>query len=63
MTDAHRNVLMLLRGTQAQYRSLRNIQKDPLQGLISFQVLGTLTSTSILEVTQDFSGRLGQSIK
>ena len=61
MTDAHRNVLMLLRGTQAQYRSLRNVQKDPLQGLISFQILDTLTGTSILDVTQDFIGRLREA--
>ncbi len=63
MTDAHKNVLLLLRGMQSQYRSLRNIQHDPLQGLLSLQVLGTLTSQSMLQVTRDYAGRLGQAIQ
>lgn len=63
MTDAHRNVLILLRGAQAQYRSLASIQKDPLQGVISFQVLGTLVNQSTLELVHDFTGRLGEAIR
>lgn len=63
MVDAHKNVLLLLRGMQSQYRSLRNIQHDPLQSILSLQVLGTLTSQSMLQVTRDYAGRLGQALQ
>jgi len=63
MADGHKNVLMLLRGAQTQYRALRNIQSDPLQGVIAFQVLGTLVEQSVLDITHDFTGRLGAALQ
>lgn len=63
MTDAHRNVLMLLRGAQTEYRAIRALQNDPLQGIIAFQVLGTLTAESTVQIIQDFTGRLGHAIQ
>ncbi|HTP57260.1 MAG TPA: hypothetical protein VMJ72_03250 [Candidatus Paceibacterota bacterium] len=63
MTDAHENILMLLRGMQSQYRSLLNIQQDPLQGILSLNVLSTLSSASTLQVMQDFTGRLDQALQ
>ncbi len=62
MQDAHRNVLLLLRGVQQQYTTVRAIARDPLQGLLAFQVLNSLITRSTLEITQDFSGRLSQAL-
>ena len=63
MADGQRNILMLLRGAQTEYRALLNIQSDPLQGIIAFQVLGTLVSQSELEITNDFASRLGVALQ
>ncbi|HUO75640.1 MAG TPA: hypothetical protein VMU12_01865 [Candidatus Paceibacterota bacterium] len=63
MADSQRNILMLLRGAQTEYRALLNIQSDPLQGIIAFQVLGTLVSQSELDIAHDFTGRLGAALQ
>lgn len=62
MTASHRNALSFIRGLQAQYRSLRAIDLDPLQGVISMQVINTLLTTTSAQIASDFSNRLNAAL-
>ncbi len=62
MLPAHRNALIFVRGAQQQYRALRAIDRDPLQGIISMQMLSALTSTTAGTITTDFSSRLTKAL-
>jgi hypothetical protein len=63
MADAHRNILLLLRGTQQQYRLLRQLNQDPMQGVLALQTINELVTTSALDITHDFSGRLNEALR
>lgn len=63
MSDAHYNILLLLRGTQQQYRLLRQVNQDPVQAVLAFQTLAELTRASTLDVMHDFSGRLAEALR
>lgn len=51
----HRSLLQYLRGTQQQYRLARGIVKDPVQGLLSLQMLNVLTTETIGTLTDSFT--------
>lgn len=59
----HQNLLAYLRGVQQQYRALRTIRQDPLQGLIAFQVLAVLTSDTAVQLSADFSVQLSNAFQ
>jgi hypothetical protein len=63
LLQAHRNELIFVRGVQQQYRSLRAIDRDPLQGIISMQMLATLTVTTTTQLATDFNNRLSQALQ
>jgi hypothetical protein len=61
LLQAHRNELIFIRGVQQQYRALRAIDRDPLQGIIAMQMLATLTTATAAELTTDFTNRLSDA--
>jgi len=63
MIVGHKNVLMLLRGTQQQYRLLRQISQDPMQGTFAFQSLANLTRSLSVDVAEDFARRLNNALQ
>ncbi len=62
MVDFHRSLILYLRGTQQRYRAVKNIASDPLMGVISLQVLNTLTSETPLDLTLAFQHRMATTL-
>ena len=62
MVTGHKNVLILLRGTQQQYRLLRQVSLDPVQGTFAFQSLANLTRSVSVDVAEDFARRLNNAV-
>ncbi|MCC6934489.1 MAG: hypothetical protein IT406_02250 [Candidatus Yanofskybacteria bacterium] len=63
MRTAHQNMLLFVRGYQQQYRAVRDISRDPLQGIIALQVLESLTADTSIEISSDFSNRLARAFQ
>ena len=62
MESFHRALVQYLRGTQQRYRALATIDKDPLLGIISLQVLNTLTSVTPLDLVTSFQNQAADAI-
>ena len=62
MAAFHRSLIIYLRGTQQRYLSLKTINRDPLLGMISLQVLDTLTAQTPLELTISFQNQAAAAI-
>jgi hypothetical protein len=62
MESFHRSLILYLRGTQQRYMALKTINKDPLLGMISLQVLNTLTTETPLELVVAFQNQAAAAI-
>ena len=57
-----KNVLLFIRGMQQQYRALRAIDTDPVQGIIAMQALASLNTTTPNTLTADFISRFSDAL-
>jgi len=57
-----RSLLQYLRGIQQQYRLIRTITKDPVQGLLSLQLLHTLAQETSGELADSFTHQVTQAL-
>jgi hypothetical protein len=57
-----RSLLQYLRGMQQQYRLTRTITKDPVQGLLSLQLLHTLAQETSAELADSFTYQVTQAL-
>lgn len=62
LLPVHKNVLLFIRGMQEEYRALRAINTDPVQGIIAMQALASLNSTTPLRLTADFISRFSSAL-
>lgn len=63
LRTAHQNALLFARGAQQQYRAVRDISRDPLQGIIALQVLESLATDTSAQISADFSSRLAKAFQ
>jgi TolB-like protein len=59
----HKSFLQYLRGMQQQYRLARGITKDPVQGLISIQVLYVLANETSAELADSFTHQISTAFQ
>ena len=55
MLTYHRSLIQYLRGMQQQYRLLKDISRDPVQGLLSLQLLHTLSFETSAQLIDSFT--------
>ncbi len=62
LVSFHTSLIQYLRGAQQQYRMIRTITKDPVQGLLSLQVLHTLASETSAQITESFTRQVTSAL-
>jgi hypothetical protein len=62
MEKFQRSLLLYLRGTQQRYRTLATIDRDPLTGLISLQVIRTLAVQTPVDLMVTLQNQLADAI-
>ncbi len=62
LVSFHKSLLQYLRGMQQQYRLVRAITKDPVQGLLSLQVLHVLATETSGQLTDSFTRTVTASL-
>lgn len=62
LASFHKSLLQYLRGMQQQYRLARAITKDPVQGLLSLQVLHVLATDTSAQLADSFTQQVTKAL-